>query len=433
MTPIGTNPVGPVGWRRGALVLSAALTLTSCGMLGGPDSGEKVAKKFVGALGGADVAAAAALTDDPDGASDVLRRTFDGLGEETDADFTVEHADDTAFTYRSDWDFGGGRTWSYSTTVPLTTADGSRRVDWSASVVNERLRGDQALQYTPVTDTRAVLDANGMALMEPRTVTVVAVESSALVPTVRTRLGALLAKAVPGFELAPPDPGAPTAPDARIDLVTLRQEDVEPIRAELERIPGIHLSDQLRLLTVDREMTSPVVAGLRATWEARQKDSAGWRVQAVDADGGVTGTLAGGDPPAGTAMRTTLDPRLQYLAQRAVDTEPRAAALVALDSGNGQVLAVAQNEPADRSGPIALTGLYPPGSTFKTVTTMAALQSGAVNADSVVDCPGTANISGRVIPNENEFDLGRVPLHTAFAHSCNTTMGRLAVDLPADG
>ncbi len=107
MTPIGTNPVGPVGWRRGALVLSAALTLTSCGMLGGPDSGEKVAKKFVGALGGADVAAAAALTDDPDGASDVLRRTFDGLGEETDADFTVEHADDTAFTYRSDWDFGG--------------------------------------------------------------------------------------------------------------------------------------------------------------------------------------------------------------------------------------------------------------------------------------------------------------------------------------
>ena len=432
MTPIGTNPVGPVGWRRGALVLSAALTLTSCGMLGGPDSGEKVAKKFVGALGSADVAAAAALTDDPDGASDVLRRTFDGLGEETDADFTVEHADDTAFTYRSDWDFGGGRTWSYSTTVPLTTADGSRRVDWSASVVNERLRGDQALQYTPVTDTRAVLDANGMALMEPRTVTVVAVESSALVPAVRTRLGALLAKAVPGFELAPPDPGAPTAPDARIDLVTLRQEDVEPIRADLERIPGIHLSDQLRLLTVDREMTSPVVAGLRATWEARQKDSAGWRVQAVDADGGVTGTLAGGDPPAGTAMRTTLDPRLQYLAQRAVDTEPRAAALVALDSGNGQVLAVAQNEPADRSGPIALTGLYPPGSTFKTVTTMAALQSGAVNADSVVDCPGTANISGRVIPNENEFDLGRVPLHTAFAHSCNTTMGRLAVDLPAD-
>ncbi|WP_420879465.1 penicillin-binding transpeptidase domain-containing protein [Rhodococcus sp. (in: high G+C Gram-positive bacteria)] len=429
MTHIGANPVR---CKRGALVLAAALTLTSCGLLGGPDSGEKVAKKFVGALGGADVAAAAALTDDPDRASEVLRRTFDGLGGEADADFTVEQAGDSAFTYRSDWDFGGGRTWSYSTTVPLTTADGSRRVAWSAAVINERLQGDQALQYTPVTDTRAVLDANGMALMEPRTVTVVDVDSAALVPTVRTRLTALLAKAVPGFELAAPRTGEPATPDERVHLVTLRQEDVEPIRAELEQVPGIHLSDQLRLLTVDRRMTSPVVAGLRATWEARQKDSAGWRVQSVDPEGSVTGTLTGGDPPEGTAMRTTLDPRLQYLAQRAVDTEPRAAALVALDSGNGQVLAVAQNAPADRSGPIALTGLYPPGSTFKTVTTMAALQSGVVTADSVVDCPGAANIEGRVIPNENEFDLGRVPLHTAFAHSCNTTMGRLAVGLPAD-
>ncbi|PTR23438.1 cell division protein FtsI/penicillin-binding protein 2 [Rhodococcus sp. OK519] len=424
---VGTNPVR---WRRGTLAIAAVLMLTSCGIFGGPDSGEKVAKKFVGALGGADVAAAAALTDDPDGASAVLRRTFDGLGEGADAEFTVERANDSAFTYRSDWDFGGGRTWSYSTTVPLTSPGGDRRIAWSAAVINERLQADQALQYTPVTDTRAVLDANGMALMEPRTVTVVDVESSALTPAVRAQLSRLLASAVPGFELAAPSGG--TKPGERVNLVTLRQEDVEPIRAELEKVPGIHLSDQLRLLTVDREMTSPVVAGLRATWESRQKDSAGWRVQAVDRDGGVAGTLAGGDPPGGTAMRTTLDPRIQYLAQQAVNTEPRAAALVALDTSNGQVLGVAQNGAADKSGPIALTGLYPPGSTFKTVTTMAALQSGAVSADSTVDCPGTANIEGRRIPNENEFDLGRVPLHSAFAHSCNTTMGRLAVGLPAD-
>ncbi len=49
----------------------------------------------------------------------------------------------------------------------------------------------------------------------------------------------------------------------------------------------------------------------------------------------------------------------------------------------------------------------------------------------MVPCPGTANIEGRVIPNDDSFDLGSVPLHTAFAFSCNTTMGRLAVGLPA--
>jgi len=80
----------------------------------------------------------------------------------------------------------------------------------------------------------------------------------------------------------------------------------------------------------------------------------------------------------------------------------------------------------------ALTGLYPPGSTFKTVTTSAALQAGAVTPDTVLPCPGTENVEGRQIPNDDNFDLGSVPLRTAFAHSCNTTMARLAVSLPDD-
>ncbi|PRC51714.1 penicillin-binding protein, partial [Mycobacterium sp. ITM-2017-0098] len=87
----------------------------------------------------------------------------------------------------------------------------------------------------------------------------------------------------------------------------------------------------------------------------------------------------------------------------------------------------AQNAPADAQGPIALTGLYPPGSTFKTVTVSAALQAGQVTPDSRRCCPGTENIEGRQIPNDDNFELGDVPLHTAFARSCNTTMGRLAV------
>ncbi len=80
-----------------------------------------------------------------------------------------------------------------------------------------------------------------------------------------------------------------------------------------------------------------------------------------------------------------------------------------------------------------MTGLYPPGSTFKTVTVSAALQAGQVTPDSIVGCPGTENIEGRQIPNDDNFALGDVPLHTAFARSCNTTMGRLAVNLPPDG
>ena len=112
---------------------------------------------------------------------------------------------------------------------------------------------------------------------------------------------------------------------------------------------------------------------------------------------------------------------------------PTPAAIVAIQPSTGDVLAVSQNAPADAQGAIALTGLYPPGSTFKTVTVSAALQAGQVTPDSVLACPGTENIEGRQIPNDDNFDLGEVPLHTAFARSCNTTMGRLAVNLPPDG
>ena len=44
--------------------------------------------------------------------------------------------------------------------------------------------------------------------------------------------------------------------------------------------------------------------------------------------------------------------------------------------------------------------------------------------------PGTANIEGRQIPNDESFDLGAVPFHTAFARSCNTTLAGSRSGLP---
>ena len=44
-------------------------------------------------------------------------------------------------------------------------------------------------------------------------------------------------------------------------------------------------------------------------------------------------------------------------------------------------------------------------------------------------CPGVTVIGGRPVPNEGEFDLGTVPLRTAFARSCNTTFAQLGAQL----
>jgi len=185
------------------------------------------------------------------------------------------------------------------------------------------------------------------------------------------------------------------------------------------------------LLSVDKTLASPTFSGLSDLWQEGQDKSAGWAVQQVKQNGTVT-TVAGQDGPVAPNIATTIDRPLQLAAENALAGVTQQAAIVALQPSTGAVLAVAQNAPADAQGPIALTGLYPPGSTFKTVTTSAALQAGVATPDTVLACPGTENIEGRQIPNDDEFDLGSVPLHTAFAKSCNTTMARMAVGLPAD-
>jgi cell division protein FtsI/penicillin-binding protein 2 len=125
----------------------------------------------------------------------------------------------------------------------------------------------------------------------------------------------------------------------------------------------------------------------------------------------------------------TLSTAVQNAAQQAVKSTPQQAAIVALEPSSGELLAVAQNADA----PMALNGLFPPGSTFKIATASAALQTGSVTADSSVDCPATTTISGtRTIPNDPHVVPGTFPLHTAFAKSCNTTFAQLAASLPSD-
>jgi cell division protein FtsI/penicillin-binding protein 2 len=106
--------------------------------------------------------------------------------------------------------------------------------------------------------------------------------------------------------------------------------------------------------------------------------------------------------------------------------------IVAVAPSTGDVLAVAQNGPADAAGALALTGRYPPGSTFKMATASAALAGLGITADSPVACPGQTVIGGRLVPNEGRFDLGTVSLRTAFAKSCNTTFATLGAALGPD-
>lgn len=152
-------------------------------------------------------------------------------------------------------------------------------------------------------------------------------------------------------------------------------------------------------------------------------------VLVVDSSGGAVRTLAEQAPRSGTTVAVGMDRAMQSAAEDAVEPVVQQAMLVAVSVSTGDVLAVAQNPAADAEGPLALTGRYPPGSTFKVATATAAMAEDGLTVDTQVPCPATTVIGGRVVPNAGRFDLGTVPLRTAFARSCNTTFAQLATQL----
>ncbi|MEV6643300.1 penicillin-binding transpeptidase domain-containing protein [Amycolatopsis sp. NPDC051371] len=157
----------------------------------------------------------------------------------------------------------------------------------------------------------------------------------------------------------------------------------------------------------------------------------GFAVERVDTSGKSVETLFGKADGEAKTLTSSLSLAAQNSAQAAVNSYRGSAMMVALDTGSGDILAVAQNAAAGNA-PKALHGLYEPGSSFKIATSVAAVQQSGLNATSPVDCPGVATIGTRTVKNEG-FELGATNLQTAFARSCNTTFGQLALDLPANG
>ncbi|MEU7633287.1 penicillin-binding transpeptidase domain-containing protein [Nocardia sp. NPDC049220] len=411
---------------RKYLVLFAAPTLVLAACSSRPEQPDTVAGEFVDALNRDDIAAAAQLTDNPPMAAETLGKLYDGLGKAVR--FEVSSVDEHGFALAATWKLGtnGWSEWAYTTHGAASDTSAGWKVKWDPATVAPGL-ATGALSYSPNYPKPArVLDSGGGELMTEQVVTLVNVAPDADLVAVVKLLGPL----APDITARSVQAELAAAQGQPITAITLRDTDIAPIRDRLAAVPGVTLAAQTRLLVTDKALTSPTLSGLAELWQKSAEANAGWAVRAQTPEG--TQRVAGIDPTPTADIATTLDVGLQRAAEAALAPIAQPAAIVALRPSTGGVVAVAQNTAADAQGPIALTGLYPPGSTFKTVTVSAALQADTVTPDTVLPCPGTANIEGRRIPNDNNFDLGEVPLHTAFARSCNTTMGALAVRLPAD-
>lgn len=424
--------------KRCALVLLIGVLLlgsTGCSLFSssGPDD---ALRAFAEALQRRDAGAAATATDDPDAATPVITSMFDGMGKNASVTVDVAEPDDAAENQATTklgytWTFGPDRTLHYEATATATKGGDDWHVQWSPTALHPKLAPGVSFQYSDDKNfLTPVVDRDGQPLLTWQTVGVVNLtrEHLAAAPA----LAPVLAQFEPTITAETITAQFDGNSDDVVTVIRLRQADLDLVADQLAQIPGVSVAEQGALLTANRELSSPAISGLQEIWQKTIDASAGWSVDLVDDEGQPVDVLESAQPGDTKPIRTTLDTRLQMLAQQAVAAEPRAAVVVAISPSTGGILAAAQNPAADAQGPIAFTGSYPPGSTFKTITTAAALQAGLATPDTPEPCPGRVTVENRTIPNDDEFDLGTVPLTTAFSHSCNTTMAVLSDKLPAD-
>jgi hypothetical protein len=418
-------------YRRMLLCLLVC-ALVAAGCSSQPDAQDRFAA-FADALQRKDAHAAAALTTDAAAAEPVIAAMFDGMGPSATLQLNAQPADGEHNTDTLDyrWSFGPGRQLDYLATGTAAQAGDDWRITWTPTLLHPDLTPGLNFQFSVDSDLQTpVLDRTGQPLLDWQTVGVVTLDRA------HQSSAAPLAPL-----LAPFDPT--TTPesiaaqftgntDAAVTVIKLRAADLAVVDAQLRQIPGVTVAQQGALLTTDKALNSPAMAELPQLWQDRITKAAGWSVYLVDHTGAPAQRLAATPPASTEPVRTTLDKRMQLLAQDAVGRETRPAMLVAISPSSGGILAAAQNAAANAQGPLVFSGLFPPGSTFKTITSAAALQAGLVTPDAPVPCPGQVTVENRTIPNEDDFDLGTVPFATAFAKSCNTTMGQLADRLPDD-
>jgi hypothetical protein len=360
--------------RRATVILVSCLALA--GILAGTatyivfrtkGSADATAADFLSAWERNDYAAMTALTvaPPPDLAAR-LAAVRTGLGV-TNSRFQLGQVHGAHAPYTATLTLKGVGSWTYDGALTLAKRDRRWRVAWSAAAIHPKLREGQRLAIKTTWPKRgAIVDATGSRIDGP------GVSGSV------QQLAGLV--------------GPATA-------------------ADLKRLGSPYKKGD-------------VVGhgGIQQQMERRLAGTPTATVEIVDQAGRPVAALRTLPGRPGATVRTSLDPRVQAAAARAITSQGKPASLVAIRPSTGQILAVA-NQPGGFSR--ALLGHYPPGSTFKVITAAALLADGLSPQDRV-PCAKTANIGGREVRNFEHEEFGEIDFRTAFAKSCNTAFATQA-------
>lgn len=180
-------------------------------------------------------------------------------------------------------------------------------------------------------------------------------------------------------------------------------------------------------------------AGIERVYDMALRGRGGTSQLEVNAVGRTIRELARQEGEPGLDIGLTIDTDLQQFAAQRLGEE--SGSVVVMDIHNGDVLVMASTPSYDPNAfnrglssgewknltenpraPLtnkAVTGQYPPGSTFKLITAMAALESGVISPDQRVTCTGQMSLGNLHFHCWKKGGHGSVDLHDGLKHSCD--------------
>lgn len=190
--------------------------------------------------------------------------------------------------------------------------------------------------------------------------------------------------------------------------------------------------------------------GLEASFDSTLQGTAGGSIYRVNPAGyRIDPPLEKRVPVQGQDITISLDIDLQEAATTKLLENELPGSAVAIDVNTGEVLVLASapdydlnlSAPRWRSDDYkkideaggwlnrAVQGIYPPGSSFKILMTVAGMRSGWVTPDSTIDCPGYFMVGRSRFPCHDGHAHGHIDLATAIEKSCNVFFYKYGIDM----
>jgi cell division protein FtsI/penicillin-binding protein 2 len=364
----------------------------------------------------------------------------------------TQHGGTADARFSADIDLGrGGAAWDYDGSFGLRRVGSGWKVVWTPAVIVPGLRPGLRLAVVGAMPPRAqLLDAQGTSLSPATLVYTVGVIPGQLKNPARTASGLASATGLVASQILSWIDTSPAA--GFLELVRFPPAAYHRVSARLRQVPGLVVQKQrLRLFgslasavtgTVGSEAakqfqeqgipfrpgTTEGLTGLQSSFQRTLVGTPTTQVVLENAAGHVVSVLKTWPGQSGTNVHTTIDAGAQQAANKALDSLPTPAALVAISTTNGHILAVSEHNVRGLPSLQALNGRYQPGQAF-TIVSAAALLGTGLGLTAPIPCGLSNPVGGENFTNDPAEPALKPSFRIDFANACTTAFAGLSLQL----